>query len=143
MKKYIRTAKSPRYNVDRAFSGNYETRFDYAKRVKDPAALEIYTYDVSAMVRTAVASNVNLPLECMEVLVHDPDRSVVFALSHNKSIPASILADLAKSDFDEVRMSVAVNPNTPEDALRQLTDDREVLISCYAKDNLRKRGISI
>ena len=143
MKKYIRTAKSPRYNVDRAFSSDPSERAKYARRIKDPTALEVYIYDDSGAVRAAAAANANLPIEYMEVLAHDPDGNVLFNLSHNKSTPAPILAELAESRFYGVRMGVTLNPNTPEDVLRELASDFDAIVCSYAKHALRKRGISI
>lgn len=93
--------------------------------------------DDTGFVSSLVALNKNTPPSALAKLANN--RYARYALAHNVKTPPSTLAKLAKSTSsleDVTRMIVAENPNTPIEALKILTKDKDDEVRRRAEHNI-------
>jgi len=67
----------------------------------------------SLNLRISLAANSRTPVEILETLAKDLDKSVRYCVARNPNIPIEVLTTLAKDLDKSVRYGVAQNPNTP------------------------------
>lgn len=81
--------------------------------------------DPDGYVRTAVAKHPNTPAETLAAMSSVPDSAYVrSALARNPHTPTSTLKPAASDDYF-TRRSIAGNPNTDPDILREMAADRD------------------
>ena len=68
-------------------------------------------------IRSALASNSNLPEDLFWYLSEDPERSVRNTIARNPSIPQKLLWHLSEDPEQMVRRMIAQNPSAPEEPL--------------------------
>lgn len=114
-------SQSPDENLRASVAGRNDT---------PPQILLTLADDRSATVRSTVAGNSSTPSETLVTLAHDGDESV--SETALKSVKAAIgkdrftaedLTRLASHRSDMVRMTVAGDPATPPEVLKELADD--------------------
>ncbi len=120
-------ARDDRAEVRSAVAGNPRTPVKI---------LEKLSRDKSSWIRSMVAGNPNIPKKILFFLVKDEEPSIRSAIARNSRTPGIVLTMLAE-DGVEVRLSVALNPNTPVSALEHLAHDKtfEVRLSVAVNPN--------
>lgn len=96
----------------------------------------------STLVRRAVAANPHSPANLLASLAEDSDEQVRQAVAFNGATPADVLLDLAARSVD-LALLVALNPDTPDEVLDELTNDAEPLVRFVANGMSTRRHASI
>ena len=115
MKRYIKSDAD--YNSEQAFSPEVSRRTSVAQNTHSSELLELLQYDPDWQVRTALAENLNTPVEVLNALANDSDWTV--------------------------RMVVARHPNLPKDTLDKLASDEDsdvVFVAKQARGDFNDRG---
>ncbi|MGD1921699.1 MAG: hypothetical protein ACFCAD_24100 [Pleurocapsa sp.] len=86
-------------------------------------------------IRRAVATNVNMPVFCLESLVLNKDTLIRLAIAKNPNAPADILAKLINDKDDDVRFAAISNSNNllSRKVLKKLTKHINIIIVIAAR----------
>ena len=98
------------------------------------AVLDLLAEDCHPAIRARVAENINVPLRTLIKLVGDKSEQVRLSASFNDKLPEIFQFQLANDPHEDVRFSLAEDPNTAVEILRILAEDSNV----YVKDRAQK-----
>lgn len=85
-----------------------------------------------------VVRNKTVPVSILSELANDPDPRVRFEVAAKRKCPASILEQLAQDADEAVRLRVAHNAKTPEPLLEQLRHDPSGQVVKAAEERLSR-----
>ncbi len=88
--------------------------------------------------RVWVARNKTVPLNILEVLSHDENADVRYAVAMKRKAGKDILQRLSQDSDESVRLRVALNPTTPKIVLEQLLNDQWSRVVEEAKNRLEE-----
>ena len=116
--------------ADLAKKGNFEIRFKLAKSLNiSEEVLEVLSKDKDWRVQEAVAFNPKTPTKVLEkMLRNDAKRKyscveMIEGIALNQNTSDKVLEELSKDEDLFIRAFVMVNPNTPEEVLYQLQEN--------------------
>lgn len=95
------------------------------------AELRVLAGSTTMQVRMLVAERADLPADLMELLVADPDASVVRSLVANPVLTADQLWELDTRHGPRLYSRTARNPNCPVELLRHMADNGETVRKVY------------
>ncbi|MDJ0531097.1 MAG: hypothetical protein QNJ70_01165 [Xenococcaceae cyanobacterium MO_207.B15] len=120
---------------------DYVNRFLTAKNPDTPVEiLQQLVTDNNKSVRCYAAKNPNLPLSLRRQLAEDKHRSVRASVAKSPHTPASILEFLAEPKYG-VRHEIAKNTNTPVEILIELAKNKHILASRRLAGNSSTPGL--
>lgn len=93
---------------------------------------------VFPMFKEWVVRNKTVPLSILSDLANDPDPRVRFEVAAKRKCPASILERLAHDADESVRLRVAYNAKTPKPLLEQLRHDSSGLVAKAVEERLNR-----
>ncbi|MDY7008649.1 MAG: hypothetical protein SWX82_33205 [Cyanobacteriota bacterium] len=97
-----------------------------SRRELSPELWQKLAEDENAIVREAIASSSNTPINILEALALDTNRDVRRKIAANPNTPTTSLEILSQDSIYDVRIAVASNQNTNVIVLEQLAQDKKV-----------------
>jgi hypothetical protein len=98
----------------------------YQKAANDSATEETWSEVIEKYpdMKVWVARNKTVPLRILEILSHDENADVRYAVAMKRKSSQDILQRLSQDSDESVRLRVALNPKTPKVILEQMLNDR-------------------
>jgi hypothetical protein len=115
---------------------------EYDRAAHDDAPLDVWWELVRKHpdMKVWVVRNKTVPLEILDALSSDEDRSVRFAVAMKRKASPEILERLARDPEDSVRHAVARNRKTPAHVLKTLVNDAWDTVAAAAKERLASKS---
>jgi len=128
----------PKYQIRAFIAANKNTPISYLREL---------VYDENWVVRKAVASNLVIPLELQKQLAKDSNCHVKLELIKRETISDSlrlkIIEDLATSRAVYIRKQVVLNQYTPQNILKQLSNDSDPDLKRIADLQILSRSFNL
>jgi hypothetical protein len=114
---------------------------EYRRSATESAPLEVWRelIDKHPDMRVWVAHNKTVPGSVLSELAADTDPRVRFTVASRRRTDATTLRRLSTDADEGVRLAVARNPKTPEDVLERLESDLWAEVAQHARRRLRAR----
>ncbi|MBL8173115.1 MAG: hypothetical protein JNK48_00510 [Bryobacterales bacterium] len=141
MRKVIRNRNAPVAALLKlSESKNEYVLGDIAQEQRTPVEIlrRLWSQPHSYLVDWGLAVNPSTPVEILESMPFEKDKSIAQLLARNTSAPAAVLERLGRHTDAIVRSAVAGNLSAPEGVLLELAKDKEEWIARQAQGTLRR-----
>ncbi len=120
---------------------SFELYLTAVDRAIAPERLRFLAFHCDEAIRSRVAENPRLPLECLLRLAFDEAPEVRIALTENPATPWAILEVIADDPHPDVRYAMAENANIPLFILESLAQDEHPYIADRAARTIERLNV--